>query len=94
MDEFRRSDEERLIATLKELDAAKASMRKVQVELANAISALARRDRSPNCLYTFETVKQAMNEATVRYRRAVESFNVFCQQRSEAAVRAAHATAS
>jgi len=93
-DRFRRSDEERLIATLTELDAAKASMRKVQVELASAVSALARSDCSPDCLYTFETVKQAMNEATVRYRRAVESFNVSCQKRPEAVVSVAHATAS
>jgi hypothetical protein len=93
-DRFRRSDEERLIATLNELDAAKAWLRKMQADLGNAVSALASSGRSPDCLNTFETVKQAMNEATVRYRRAVDSFNVFCQKRPEAVVSMAHAVGS
>jgi hypothetical protein len=93
-DRFRRSDEERLIATLNELDAAKALTRKLQADLGNAVSALARSGRSPDCLYTFETVKQTMNDATVRYRHAVESFNVFCQKRPEAVVSVAHAVGS
>ena len=94
---FRRPDEERLIATLNELDAAKALLRKLQAELGNAVSALTESGRSPDCLYTFETVKQAMNEATVRYRRAVDSFNVFCQEDREgpeAMVSVAHAVGS
>jgi hypothetical protein len=93
-DRFRRSDEARLIATLNELDAAKALTRKLQADLGNAVSALARSGRSPDRLCTFETVKQAMNEATVRYRRAVDSFNVFCQKRPETVVSMAHAAGS
>ena len=91
-DRFRRSTEEQLVATLSELDAAKALMRKTQAELGNAVSALARSGRSPDCLSTFETAKRTMNDATVRYRRAVDSFNVFCEKRSEAVVNVAHAT--
>jgi hypothetical protein len=93
-DRFRRSTEEQLVATLSELDAAKALMRKTQAELGNAVSALARSGRSPDCLYTLESVKRAMNEATVRYRRAVDLFNVFCQKRPEAVVSVARVTAS
>jgi hypothetical protein len=93
-DRFRRSDEQRLIATLNELDAAKALTRKLQAELGNAVSGIAQSGRSPDCLYTFESVKRAMNEATLRYRRAVDSFNVVCQEGPEAKVSVASATAS
>ena len=93
-DRFRRSDEERLIATLNELDVSKALNRKLQAELGNAVWALAHGGRSPDCLYTFETAKRAMNEAVVRYRRAVDSFNVFCQERPESEARVAHAGAT
>jgi hypothetical protein len=91
-DAFRRSEEERFISSLNELDAAKALTRKLHVELGNAVSALACSGRSPDCLSTFENAKRTMNEATVRYRRAVDSFNVFCEKRSEAVVNVAHAT--
>src|SRR5260370_37534133 len=47
---FRRSDEGRLIATLHELDAAKAWIRKMQAELGNAVSALASNGGAPACL--------------------------------------------
>jgi hypothetical protein len=93
-DRFRRSDEERLIATLNELDASKALTRKLQAELGNAVSEIAQSGRSTDCLYTFESVKRAMNEATLRYRRAIDSFNVVCQEGPKAKVRVASATAS
>ena len=89
-DGFRRSEEERLISSLNELDAAKALTRKLHVELGDAVSALAHSGHSPNRLDTFETVNRAMNAATVRYRHAVESFNVFCHTRPEAAGGVAH----
>ena len=93
-DRFRRSDEERLIATLNVLDAAKASTRTLHVDLGEAVSALAHSGGSPDCLYTFETAKLVMNEATVRYRRAVDSFNVICQKRPEAVDDVVHVTAA
>jgi hypothetical protein len=91
-DRFRRSDEERLIATLNELDAAKALTRQLRAELGDGISAVARSGGSRDCLCAFETVKRVMNEATLRYRRAVDSFNVFCQKRREAVADVTHAT--
>jgi hypothetical protein len=94
MDGFRRSDEERLIATLNELDSARELTRKLQAELGNATSVLAHSGGSRGCLHAFETVKQALNEATERYLRAVDSFNVVCRKRPEDVVREADAAAS
>ena len=75
---FGRSDEERLIAALNELDAARAVTRQLQAQLGNAVSALASEGHSPEHLNRFEIVKRTLNEATTRHRRAVESFNAVC----------------
>jgi len=80
-DGFRRSDEERLIAALNELDAARALTRKLQAQLGNAVSELARDGHSSEHLNSFEIVNGKLSEATTRYRRAVESFNAVCQNK-------------
>jgi len=77
--EFGRSSEERLIAALNELDAARALARKLHAQLGHAVSELARDGHSPEPLNRFEIVNGTLNEATTRYRRAVESFNAVCR---------------
>lgn len=72
-----RRESDKLLAALKELDAAKALMRKSESDVGNAVSAIAAR-HSRASLNALETLNLATREAGERYRRAVESFNAAC----------------
>ena len=63
-----------LIPAVRELDTAKALLRQIQRELNAALPARPQNGDSE----IFQAACRKMNEASERYRRAVEAFNVVC----------------
>jgi len=74
MYEGSRADDD-LITALRDLDAAKALVRKTQLELSKAVPAPSQDDCSPSGTQTFEAKAREMNEATKHYLEAVDAFN-------------------
>jgi hypothetical protein len=64
-----------LITVLRELDAAKALLRHLQAQLNVALPALPQNGDSE----IFQNACHEMNEASRRYRRAVDAFDAVCQ---------------
>jgi hypothetical protein len=69
-----------LTAALRELDAAKALVRKRKAELSEAVPVVSRQGCSANALQDFEAKAHKMNTATKRYLGAVGAFNVACRK--------------
>ena len=74
-DESRADD---LTAVLRELDTAKAVMRQMQAQLNVALPALPQNGDSE----IFQAASRRMNEASERYRRAVDAFDAVCQNQA------------
>jgi len=69
-------------AILAELDKSKALVLKSRAEVDCLLTARSSNNRSSECFTIFETANRIMNEATARYRLAVESFNHACRNRT------------
>jgi len=76
-DGFRADD---LTAALRELDAAKALVRKRQAELGEAVREFSHSGCLQKPLRIFETKARKMNLATKRYLVAVRAFTAACQR--------------
>jgi len=67
-----------LTTVLRELDAAKALLRHLQAQLNVALPALPQN----GVLEIFQNACHEMNEASGRYRRAVDAFDAVCQSQA------------
>jgi hypothetical protein len=67
-----------LLTVLRELDAAKALLRQMQAQLNVARPALHQNGDSE----IFQAACHQMNEASGRYRRAVDAFDAVCQSQA------------
>jgi hypothetical protein len=76
-----RSNEHEFTTAIRELDAAKALVRKRQLELSDAIPALSCDQPSPDKLLNFEERSRVMHEATELYLHAVGVFNAACLEK-------------
>src|SRR5579864_6087975 len=74
------SDAADLTAALHELDIAQGLVRNKRVELNQSVRAASKTGCSARTLYDFKVTAREMEEATVRYLRAVAAFHAVCQK--------------
>ena len=84
-----RPDEHEFTIAMRELDAAKASVRNRRLELLNVIHVLNDHRPSPVELLSLEERSRAMNEASGLYIRAVGAFTAACLEERTTKIRGA-----